>query len=81
MSLAQYLPRLGMSCWKKWRRRNPPRKSCLSTELKRVGEVFKEMESEGIELPSAIAAARLLILTGCRLASIGPRKMPPDVWF
>jgi len=39
-------------------------------ELKRVGEVFKEMESEGIELPSAIAAARLLILTGCRLGEI-----------
>jgi integrase len=28
------------------------------------------MEEEGIELPSAIAAARLLILTGCRLGEI-----------
>jgi len=28
------------------------------------------MEAEGIELPSAIAAARLLILTGCRLGEI-----------
>jgi integrase len=39
-------------------------------ELKRVGEVLREMESEGIELPSAIAAIRLLILTGCRLNEI-----------
>jgi integrase len=39
-------------------------------ELKRVGEVLREMESEGIELPSAIAATRLLILTGCRLSEI-----------
>jgi len=29
-------------------------------ELKRVGEVLREMEEEGIELPSAIAATRLL---------------------
>jgi integrase len=28
------------------------------------------MEAEGIELPSAIAAVRLLILTGCRLGEI-----------
>jgi integrase len=39
-------------------------------ELKRVGEVLREMEAEGIELPSSIAAARLLILTGCRLGEI-----------
>jgi integrase len=39
-------------------------------ELKRVGEILREMESEGIELPSAIAATRLLILTGCRLSEI-----------
>lgn len=39
-------------------------------ELKRIGEVLREMEAEGIELPSAIAAARLLILTGCRLGEI-----------
>lgn len=39
-------------------------------ELKRVGEVLREMESEGIEMPSAIAATRLLILTGCRLNEI-----------
>ena len=39
-------------------------------ELNRVGEVLREMESEGIELVSAIAAARLLILTGCRLSEI-----------
>src|SRR4029077_1509223 len=39
-------------------------------ELRRVGDVLREMESEGIELPSSIAAARLLILTGCRLGEI-----------
>jgi len=39
-------------------------------ELRRVGEVLREMEEEGIEFPSAIAAARLLILTGCRLGEI-----------
>ena len=39
-------------------------------ELKRVGEVLREMESEGIELASAIVATRLLILTGCRLDEI-----------
>ena len=39
-------------------------------ELKRVGDVLREMEDEGIELSSAIAAARLLILTGCRLGEI-----------
>ena len=39
-------------------------------ELKRVGEVLREMEQEGIELPSSITAARLLILTGCRLGEI-----------
>lgn len=39
-------------------------------ELRRVGEVLREMEQEGIELPSGIAAVRLLMLTGCRLGEI-----------
>jgi len=39
-------------------------------ELRRVGEVLREMEQEGIELPSSIAAIRLLMLTGCRLGEI-----------
>ena len=39
-------------------------------ELKRVGEVLREMEAECIEFPYSIAAARLLILTGCRLGEI-----------
>jgi integrase len=39
-------------------------------ELKRVGEVLREMEQEGIELSPSIAAARLLMLTGCRLGEI-----------
>ena len=39
-------------------------------ELRRIGAVLREMEGEGIELPSAILAARLLILTGCRLNEI-----------
>lgn len=41
-----------------------------AAELRRVGEVLREMEDEGIELPSAVAAVRLLILTGCRLGEI-----------
>lgn len=41
-----------------------------AAELRRIGEVLREMEAEGIELPSAILAARLLILTGCRLNEI-----------
>ncbi|MEA3011764.1 MAG: hypothetical protein QOD42_309 [Sphingomonadales bacterium] len=39
-------------------------------ELKRVGEVLAEMEAERVEMPSAIAAVRLLMLTGCRLNEI-----------
>jgi hypothetical protein len=39
-------------------------------ELRRIGEVLRETEAEGVELPSAILAARLLILTGCRLNEI-----------
>jgi len=47
------------------------RERFLSTaELRRIGEVLREMESERVELPSAILAARLLILTGCRLGEI-----------
>ena len=41
-----------------------------AAELRRVGEVLREMEVEGVELPSAILAVRLLILTGCRLNEI-----------
>ncbi|MCB1348816.1 MAG: integrase arm-type DNA-binding domain-containing protein, partial [Maritimibacter sp.] len=41
-----------------------------AAELRRIGEVLREMESEAVELPSAILAARLLILTGCRLNEI-----------
>ena len=41
-----------------------------AAELRRIGEALREMEAEGVELPSAILAARLLILTGCRLNEI-----------
>ena len=41
-----------------------------AAELRRIGDVLREMEIEGIELPSAILAARMLILTGCRLGEI-----------
>ena len=41
-----------------------------AAELRRIGDVLREMEIEGVELPSAILAARLLILTGCRLGEI-----------
>jgi integrase len=39
-------------------------------ELRRLGEVLDAMEQERLELPSAIAAVRLLLLTGCRLNEI-----------
>ena len=47
-------------------------------ELRRAGEVLREVGQEGIELPSSIAAIRLLMFTGCRLgrnydAAMGPR--------
>ncbi len=41
-----------------------------AAELKRLGEVISEMEAERIEPASAIAAVRLLVLTGCRLNEI-----------
>ena len=47
------------------------RERFLSTaELRRIGEVLREIEAEGVELPSAILAARMLILSGCRLNEI-----------
>lgn len=39
-------------------------------ELRALGRVLNEMEEERIELPSAIAAIRLLLFTGCRLGEI-----------
>jgi integrase len=41
-----------------------------ASELRRLGEVLNEMETERIEPTSAIAAVRLLVLTGCRLSEI-----------
>ncbi len=41
-----------------------------AAELRRIGEVLREMEEEGVELASGIAAVRLLMLTGCRLTEI-----------
>ena len=41
-----------------------------SSELGAIGRVLNEMDAERIELPSAIAAVRLLLFTGCRLREI-----------
>jgi integrase len=41
-----------------------------AAELQRIGEVLAEMEAERIEMHSAVAAVRLLMLTGCRLSEI-----------
>jgi hypothetical protein len=53
------------------RRRRPSRRmrfKCANhISTRRVGEVLREMEDEAIELPYAIAAVRLLILTGMTL--------------
>jgi integrase len=35
-----------------------------------AGETLNEIEAEGVELPGAITAVRLLLLTGCRLNEI-----------
>jgi len=39
-------------------------------EIKHLGDVLREVEQEGREMPSAILAIRLLIYTGCRLSEI-----------
>ena len=41
-----------------------------SDELRAIGRTLCEMEAEHIELPSAIAAVRLLLFTGCRLNEV-----------
>jgi len=41
-----------------------------AAELQAIGRVLGEMEEERVELPSAIAAVRLLLFTGCRLGEI-----------
>ena len=41
--------------------------SCRRRRSRRLGEVLREAESE---MPSAVAAFRLLLLTGCRLSEI-----------
>ena len=39
-------------------------------EYQRLGAALKEIEMDGSETASAIAAVRLLMLTGCRLSEI-----------
>ena len=39
-------------------------------EFRRLGAALKKMEAEGAMMPSAIAAVRLLMLTGCRCGEI-----------
>ena len=39
-------------------------------EYPRLGTALREIEQEGSETPSAVAAIRLLMLTGCRLSEI-----------
>lgn len=39
-------------------------------ELARLGQTLTEIEAESAETPSAIAAVRLLALTGCRLSEV-----------
>jgi integrase len=41
-------------------------RSLNAAELKRLEKTLNEMEAEGIELPGAITAVRLLLLSGCR---------------
>ncbi|MCY4397552.1 MAG: site-specific integrase [Rhodospirillaceae bacterium] len=39
-------------------------------EYRRLGETLKEVERDGSETPAAVAAIRLLMLTGCRLSEV-----------
>ncbi|MXZ28765.1 MAG: tyrosine-type recombinase/integrase [Gammaproteobacteria bacterium] len=49
----------------------PPRERFLSDEeFRRLGQVLGEVEAEGKVHPSAVAAFRLLMLTGCRKSEI-----------
>ena len=49
----------------------PPRERFLSDdEFRRLGRVLAEVEAEGKVQPSAVAAFRLLMLTGCRKSEI-----------
>lgn len=43
-------------------------------EFARLGRALRDVEAEGSETPSAVAAIRLLILTGCRLGEIQTLK-------
>ncbi len=55
--------------------REHKRERYLSTvELQRLGQVLGEVERNGSETPYIVAAFRLLILTGCRLAEIQTLK-------
>ena len=55
--------------------RETKRERYLSAEeLSRLGVVLGQVEREGTESPSAIAAFRLLLLTGCRLREIQTMK-------
>ena len=53
-------------------------------EYRRLGAVLREAEGTGTVATSAIAAIRLLMLTGCRLASLTPWSLargPPPRWM
>ncbi len=39
-------------------------------EYRRLGEALKKVERDGSETSAAIAAFRLLVLTGCRLSEL-----------
>jgi integrase len=53
------------------RYKEPARARFVSeVELARLGAVLAQAEHEGTEAPAAIAAVRLLVLTGCRLGEI-----------
>lgn len=51
--------------------KEPPRERFLSDdEFRRLGRVLADVEAEGKVQPSAVAAFRLLMLTGCRKSEI-----------
>ena len=45
-------------------------RSLSDAEYRRLGAALKEIDRDGSETPSAVAAVRLLMLTGCRLSEL-----------
>ena len=57
-------------------RENKRERFLTADELARLGDVLAEAERTATEMPSVVAAVRLLVLTGCRLSEILTLEWP-----